>query len=248
MKIRNSMIAIASLLSLAACAAQPVQPAPAATPAAEIPTSVRWQLISAEKRALFAMIFRAAGDRVLELAAGRERGSWAVIADADETLLDNSEYLLMLARTATEYSEDNWRAWLQKRRSIAVPGSQQFVDRVLAAGGAVVVVANRDEALCDDTRANLLSEKLRVTAVLCASRDPATGKTVADKNPRFQAVQNGTAVVGLPALSVLAWLGDSILDFPGRTQKNAEPLTEFGDRLFLLPNPMYGSWEWIPIP
>ena len=84
--------------------------------------------------------------------------------------------------------------------------------------------------------------------MLCAPQDPATGNMLRDKNPRVEAVQNGTAVAGLPALQVLAWVGDDIKDFPGRSQKNSEPLAEFSDRFFILPNPMYGSWESNPVP
>jgi 5'-nucleotidase (lipoprotein e(P4) family) len=238
---------ITIVLTVTACAAKPAQlKAPPA--AVAIPTGLHWYLTAAERRLVYEQIYRIAGDRVLQLAAGRAPGTWAVIADADETLLDNVEYQLMLAHSGQKYSEATWQPWARQRHSVAVPGSRAFVERVLAAGGLVIVVTNRAEAICDDTRANLRSENLRVAAVLCAPQDPLTGKMLADKNPRFQAVQNGSAVAGLLALNVLAWIGDNIKDFPGRSQTNAEPLAEFGDHLFVLPNPMYGSWESNPVP
>ena len=247
MRPRLPTLLITLLLTLTACA---TQPAPLTTPpaAATIPTGLHWYLTAAEKPALYEQIYRMAGDRVQQLAAGRAAGSWAVIADADETLLDNAEYQLMLARSGQKYSEASWQPWARLRHSVATPGSRGFVERVLAAGGLIVVVTNRAEAICEDTRANLRSENLRIAAVLCAPQDPATGKMLQDKNPRFEAVQNGTAVAGLPALQVLAWVGDNIKDFPGRSQRNSEPLAEFGDRFFILPNPMYGSWEPNPVP
>ena len=70
-----------------------------------------------------------------------------------------------------------------------------------------------------------------------------------DKNPRFQRVQQGTAAPGVPALTVVAWVGDNILDFPALTQSardDAAALANFGVRWFVLPNPMYGSWERLP--
>jgi 5'-nucleotidase (lipoprotein e(P4) family) len=247
MKPRLPCLLIVTLMTVTACA---TRPAPVAAPAARaaIPSGLHWYLTAAEKPALYEQIYRFAGDRILQLVAGRERGSWAVIADADETLLDNAEYNLMLARSGQKYSEPTWQAWVRLRHSIALPGSRAFIDRVLAAGGQVVVVTNRAEAICEDTRANLRSENLRVTAVLCAPQDPATGKLLSDKNPRFEAVQNGTAAAGLPALQVLAWVGDNIKDFPGRSQTNSAPLAEFGEHLFMLPNPVYGSWESNPVP
>ncbi len=43
----------------------------------------------------------------------------------------------------------------------------------------------------------------------------------------------------------MAFLGDNIFDFPGMSQasKDEASLSAFGERFFLLPNPMYGSWE-----
>ena len=51
----------------------------------------------------------------------------------------------------------------------------------------------------------------------------------------------------MPALQVLAFVGDNIQDFPVLTQDvRTQPesaFAGFGETLFLLPNPMYGSWE-----
>jgi predicted secreted acid phosphatase len=50
---------------------------------------------------------------------------------------------------------------------------------------------------------------------------------------------------------VVAWVGDNILDFPGMTQAargDPRALAEFGKRYFILPNPMYGSWQQIREP
>jgi predicted secreted acid phosphatase len=48
------------------------------------------------------------------------------------------------------------------------------------------------------------------------------------------------------------WVGDNIQDFPRlrqdvRTQGDSV-FAEFGDRFFVLPNPMYGSWERNALP
>ncbi len=247
MRPRLPCILVTLLLAITACA---TKPAPVAAPAyrAAIPSGLHWYLTAAEKSAVYEQVYKLAGDRIAQLAVNQARGSWAVIADADETLLDNVEYQLMLAHSGQTYSEATWQPWVRLRHSVATPGSRAFVERVLAAGGLVVVVTNRAEAICEDTRANLRSENLRVAAVLCAPQDPATGKLLQDKNPRFAALQNGTAVAGLPALHVLAWVGDNIKDFPGRSQTNSMPLADFGEHLFILPNPMYGSWEANPVP
>jgi predicted secreted acid phosphatase len=70
---------------------------------------------------------------------------------------------------------------------------------------------------------------------------------VGDKNPRFAAVEKGTAAPGLLAIEVVAFVGDNIQDFPGMTQASRSggeaAFADFGGRFFVLPNPMYGSWE-----
>lgn len=250
MKYRAVLLLIASTLVSAGCATRAVHSSPSrpSEQPAVIPSGLQWYLTSAEKRAVYEQIYRDATDRILQNAANRKAGSWAVIADADETLLDNAEYQLWLARTGERYSEASWQPWVRKRHAVALPGSRQFTDRIVAAGGRIVVVTNRQQPICDDTMANLAAERLTVAAVLCAQIDPATGKAVNDKNPRFAAVQNGTAAADLPALEVVGWLGDNIADFPDRSQQNAGPMDDFGRRYFVFPNPMYGSWEKLAIP
>ena len=107
-------------------------------------------------------------------------------------------------------------------------------------GGRVVIVTNRDDVQCGPTQANLERLGLAPDLVLC--RPPRES----DKNPRFQRVQQGTASPDVPPLTVVAWIGDNIQDFPGLTQEaRANPATfsAFGHRYFVIPNPMYGSWE-----
>ena len=205
---------------------------------------MRWTRTSAEHRALFLQVYRSAAERLRELAQGMPPGGWAVIMDADETVLDNSEYQLALARTGTRFSDSTWNAWVRRSAAPALPGATAFVDEVRRLGGRVVIVTNRDEPVCAETRANLIAVGIAAAAVLCHGEGPS------DKNPRFQAVARGTAAPGLPPLRVLMWVGDNIRDFPGLTQAArtapAEALAEFGRAWFMLPNPMYGSWESNP--
>ena len=107
-------------------------------------------------------------------------------------------------------------------------------------GGHVVIVTNRDDVRCEPTRANLDRLGLEPDLVLCKPPEES------DKNLRFERVQRGTASPELPALTVVAWIGDNIQDFPGLTQGvRGDPtaFSPFGHYYFVIPNPMYGSWE-----
>ncbi len=228
-------------LALATCG-RPAGPASSA-PALRDPSAVHWARTAAEHTAVFEQTYLWIGDRVATSAQGRARGTWAVILDADETVLDNSEYQLRRARLGLGYSPESWNEWVREEAAPALPGAVAFLRRVQELGGRVAIVTNRDEAVCEATRRNLLASGLQVDVVLC--RQDEGGK----KN-RFRAVANGQTPVRLPPLDVVAWVGDNIEDFPGGSQhlRGADPLdlADFGVRFFLLPNAMYGSWERNP--
>jgi len=222
----------------------PTTPAPAATAATagRIPEAVRWSSDSAEHRALFLEVYRAATAHVEREAAGRAPGSWAVILDADETTIDNSVYQIERARAGRPFDAASWRAWCARREAVPLPGAAAFLARVRALGGKIAIVTNRTADECPDTEAVFRAHGLAYDAMLCR---PAAGPS--DKNPRFEAVARGTTSAGLPPLDVVAFVGDNILDFPGQSQeirkRGDDAFAPFGVRFFLLPNPMYGSWE-----
>src|SRR5512141_2447253 len=97
-------LAIVLLLAAPACrsaapAAAPATPAPprAAAPATT-PEAIRWARTSAEHRASFLQVYATATARVEAEAATHAPGTWGVVLDADETVIDNSTYQLEQAR------------------------------------------------------------------------------------------------------------------------------------------------------
>ena len=213
----------------------------AKTAAPRVHPEIHWTRNSAEHKAIFLETYRQAGEQLRTLSRGKPAGRWGVILDADETVLDNSTYQKRRADLDSLYSEASWNAWIAERGATALPGAVDFTRLVRELGGKVVIVTNRDETGCNATRQNLLAVGLTTDLVLCKPAGPS------DKNPRFRAVQDGTASPSLPALQVLMWVGDNILDFPMLSQalqdSAATAFSDFGRRFFLLPNPMYGSWE-----
>jgi 5'-nucleotidase (lipoprotein e(P4) family) len=233
-------------LVLAACggAGHVDVPAPSAG-VREVPLSIRWVRRSAEHRAAFLQAYRLAGERVRAAAASRGSTPWGVILDADETILDNSDYQLSRAELGLGYTQESWTAWVRRQAADTLPGAAGFIRAVHELGGRVVVVTNRWDYECGDTRANLDSLGVAVDLVLCRPSSAAS-----DKNPRFRSVQDGTAAASLPALDVVLWVGDNIQDFPGLSQDSGSgagtALADFGTRFIVLPDPMYGSWERNP--
>ena len=247
--------ALLLLLAAAACRsaaplppqAAPAPPAPAAVaqpaPAPfRVPEAIRWTRDSAEQRALFLQVYRSATAHVEREAAGRAPGTWAVVLDADETVIDNSLYQLEMAKAGKRFDAATWRTWTARREATPLPGAAAFLSRVRELGGRIAIVTNRTAAECPDTEAVFRAHGLAYDAMLCK---PDAGPS--DKDPRFEAVARGTTPAGLPPLDVVAFLGDNVRDFPGQSQairaQGDEAFASFGVRYFVLPNPMYGSWE-----
>jgi 5'-nucleotidase (lipoprotein e(P4) family) len=208
-----------------------------ATPAASDRLEIRWVQSSAEYEASVRQVYRLALAHVERAAAGRAAGTWAVILDADETVISNLTY--QIEQAGRPHEEAAWQAWAKRREATALPGAAAFLARVRALGGKIAIVTNRRAPVCDDTKAVFEARGLVYDLMLCRTD---TG----DKNPRFEAVQSGLLPSTLPPLAVLAFVGDNITDFPKLSQAirgtGDEPFSEFGSRFFVLPNPMYGSW------
>jgi len=175
-------------------------------------------------------------------AARRAAGGWAVVLDADETVIDNSLYQLERERAGLPFDAPSWHEWTKRREALPQPGAKAFLERVRALGGRIAIVTNRTVSECPDTEAVFKAHGLVYDAMLCK---PDGGSS--DKNPRFEAVARGTTGAGLPPLEVVAFVGDNIQDFPGLSQalrnETDSAFSAFGARYFALPNPMYGSWE-----
>jgi 5'-nucleotidase (lipoprotein e(P4) family) len=217
-------------------------PAPATTPAQ--PTAIRWARSSAEHEAALLQAFGLATRLVEQQAASRAPGTWAVISDADETLIDNSEYMKERAALGQPFTRPTWKAWCARRAATPLAGALEFAARVRALGGRLAIVTNRTGDECPDTDANLRSIGLPFDALLCR-----VSLTDLGKESRFSAVQAGTAAPGLPPLEVVLYVGDNVFDFPGLRQEHRESkqkLAAFGSRFVIIPNPMYGSWERLP--
>ncbi len=249
--MRRSLLLAALLVSGCATAvAPPPTPAPAATPsaapaaAARLPNDVHWARNSAEHRAAFLQIYALATRRLEEIAPGLEAGTWAVELDADETVIDNSPYQKERAAIGQGFSKESWSAWVERRAAVPLPGAVGFLSRVHELGGKIAIVTNRDEEECPATQDNFQAQKIPFDIMLCK---PAS---TSEKEPRFQAVENGTAAPPLPPLRIVLYVGDNIRDFPDLDQDlrsgDDQAFEDFGARFFILPNPMYGSWERNP--
>jgi 5'-nucleotidase (lipoprotein e(P4) family) len=202
-------------------------------PVAPIGLDLRWYQRAAERRALSLQSYAAATAKVTARVASGVPASWGVIMDIDETTLNNSAYQRARAELGTGYSPASWTEWVNKQAATPIDGALAFTKKVKQLGGKVVFVTNRVAATeCAPTEANLAASGFAYDAIHCK-------QGASDKNARFALVKQ--------SMEVVAFVGDNILDFPALSQDvRTQPDTafaEFGEKFFLIPNPMYGSFE-----
>jgi acid phosphatase len=187
----------------------------------------------------------------------------AVVMDIDETVLDNGapQARMLLNGTCPGEFDAIWDAWIAERAAPAVPGAVAFIraarelkdpqDRQLR----VFLITNREcgaragvVSACpqqDDTLANLRALGLDAATLdddlMLKSERP---EWVSEKLPRRKQVAQEYRIV----LNV----GDDLADFIPEVRRQSLAEREqarcrhhdwWGTRWFVIPNPMYGSWQ-----
>jgi 5'-nucleotidase (lipoprotein e(P4) family) len=126
-------------------------PAVATAKPATLPDNIRWMQNSAEYVAIATQTYRLATARVEADARGRAAGTWGVIVDADDTVINNIAYQAGLFRDGVTHTPERFTAFVRQYSSTAVPGAGAFLARVRALGGRIGIVTNRLQIECDDT-------------------------------------------------------------------------------------------------
>lgn len=220
-----------------------------------------WYQRSLERDLVYAEVYRSAG-RLLDAALADER--WdalpradrttpvaglpaAIIVDVDETVLDNSAHQARMIRDRTEFGDDSWNAWVEQRAAPALAGAVEFLNAAADNGVTVFYVSNREAEQSDATVANLRAAgfPIRSAAQFLGKGTPVDGceGKASDKGCRRQLVGSGHRV--------LMQFGDQVGDFvdiaantpQGRRSAMAPYAGWIGERWWVLPNPVYGSWE-----
>lgn len=221
--------------------------------------SVKWQTQSAEYKFLTARAYQQAERTLASLEL--PTSSWVVVMDIDETILDNSAYQVNLDHTGGSFTPASWDAWVASEKATMVPGAKSFMHRVLALGGKLALVTNRNRQLDNHTWNNLIANGINVSmdnACLMGrvSEDKAAineDDIKNDKDLRRAQVTNGTASCfnhqqgnrhnTFGKHQIIMQVGDNIEDFSLVTQEHADSSVLINNpRLILLPNAMYGSW------
>ncbi len=174
----------------------------------------------------------------------------AIIVDVDETVLDNSGHQGRMIRAREGFTRDSWRKWVSEAAAPAVPGAADYLHAAADRGITVFYVTNRHHVLEDDTRRNLLAAGFPVASEedVVLTREE-TEEWTRDKSSRREFIGQHHRVLQV--------VGDDLADFvplpKGADDEQRLYLAtvnaqRWGTYWFMIPNPMYGSWEQALMP
>lgn len=220
--------------------------------------AILWMQTSTEFDSLCRMIYKSAGEAVDKALAD---ASWtasleqtqtggfaalppAVILDLDETVMDNTPCEALMARLGIRFDPKIWDQWVAVGAAAAMPGATEFLKGLEEKQVAIYYISNRDVIWEKVTIENLIHLGIPVDKdggnILLRNEQPGWDS---DKSSRRLEVAKTHRII----LLVGDDLGDffsGVRDLPKKRLELARSHADmWGSRWFVLPNPLYGSWE-----
>jgi 5'-nucleotidase (lipoprotein e(P4) family) len=227
--------------------------------------AVLWVQTSAEYKASAVQTYRAASKALLEglkdphwTAATEQDADFeslppAVILDLDETVLDSSVFQSRLVVQGQDYSESLWKNWVDERGARLVPGAMEFLQFAHTHGVAPLYITNR---VCDPK--NDLDPTVQTLRNLRLPLEPVADRLFCAMPGETEKTRRREICAA--KFRILLLFGDQLGDFiqlapvnstgdhtslslDDRNKLYVTYESLWGERWFLLSNPMYGSWE-----
>lgn len=236
--MRWSVVTCAAMVLVASTAG-------AQSPAARSGLEIKWVRDSEEYATVTRQIYRVALRQVTQAREVVPRGRpWAVVLDVAQTALDDAVYQLERVAYGVPHDTFAYASYRAREEADAVPGVVEFIAGVRRIGGRVAWITNDAASTRDHVRANLDKLGLWNDADRLCMPSPDRAYTKGVRREEARAGSGACAWAGEP-MNVLAFVGDQLGDFPaaGEGDPDAGNDAAFGARYFLLPDPMYGSWE-----
>jgi 5'-nucleotidase (lipoprotein e(P4) family) len=240
--MKNALIAT---LLFSACATRPIPTSTPCNPGLALVNAALWAQSSAEYRASTMQTYANARKALdAALATGGDQPP-AIVLDLDETAIQNSAFEARMIRQGKTYDVDAWSRWVSESAATPIAGAAEFLSYARSRGVTPFYVTNRKAEEEAATRRNLetLGYPLdpSVDTVLTKGERPEWSSS--DKSPRRDYVAS--------QYRLLLLLGDDLNDFvnaQGMDEQQRLDLMrqnggKWGTSWFILPNPIYGSWE-----
>ncbi len=225
-----------------------------------------WMQTSGEYTACCLQTYRIAGDQVernLKNLQAREIGlpaeqrgkPPAVIMDVDETTVDNGAYQTYLYDNGIDFTVESFTKFVTEQRALIrlVPGVKDFIARMDALGVTVICITDRTEESRKATIETLARGGINTNGM----EDPEGVRLIMGHGEHDKVSRRAKA---LAKYQVIGLVGDQLGDFSDEfTPKGANLSVQqsidmrrdavyaargkFGVEWFLLPQPIYGSWQ-----
>ena len=241
--MKRALLVLLACSSLACATATTPAPLPC-NPGHSILNATLWIQSSAEYEAAALQTY-ASARRSLDAALAQSSGGLppAVILDLDETVLDNTPFETRMIRQGKAYDSAAWKQWTSEGIAPAVPGAVEFLRYAQSRGVRAFYITNRDEDEEAGTLRNLQSLGVPLDASVDTLLLQGERGWTSDKTARRDHVA--------ASHRVLLLVGDDLNDFANAREKThaqreeliADNAHEWGTRWFIVPNPIYGSWE-----
>lgn len=227
---------------------------------------VLWMQKALEYRITTEMLYRMATEKLpqainqLETAALEQQAvnnyqslPPAIILDLDETVLDNAAFNGWQVATGTPYDGKHWNQWLAEAAAEAIPGALAFTKEAVRQGVTLFYVTNRACITAEDCPAKRQTMTNMAQLGFPRAEDPSAFLLKQEQPEWFDDKSSRRLFIARTHRIVMV-IGDDLQDFLPSTKVNQyresstdAPLEQwaklFGHRWFLLPNPVYGSWE-----
>ena len=204
--------------------------------------SVLWFQRAGEAKGLYYQgynIGRMRMDQFMSKKKGRNNLKPAIVLDIDETILDNSPHQAWYVMAGRRIPF-NWNEWFKRSEAKPLPGAIEFLQYANSLGVEIYYISNRYQSQKDATIKNLQSvgaPQADSNHVLLLQPDEIGKETRRSQVARTH--------------EVVLLFGDNLGDFRGfdrlsvleRNKAVDKYREEFGKKLILFPNPMYGDWE-----
>ncbi len=235
-------------------------------------TSIQWVQKSAEYAALTRQVFNNGLDRIEHIKGdcpGKNQSGipCAIVMDIDETVIDNSKFSVYRMINDLQFSPNLWQSWEKygATQATLVPGAEDFIKKVESFGITVVYISNRSEKERAATITTLKLLKLNTKGIGETEKDKyprlllkkeELNKDKPKKEASIKMKRRQKVIENYR--KVLAYFGDNLGDFDEAfdLNKNKDNLTiesrkklvdkfkeKWGTEWFVLPNPIYGTWD-----
>ncbi|WP_375295541.1 5'-nucleotidase, lipoprotein e(P4) family [Paenibacillus doosanensis] len=201
--------------------------------------AVLWYQSAAEAKALYYQGYNIGKWKLDAALAQGTAKKPAIVLDLDETVLDNSPFDAVEIASGKGHPY-KWDEWVNKAEAKAVPGAVEFLNYADGKGVDIYYISDRSAAQTEATVKNLqaIQAPQAVSGHVLLKQPEEKGKEA-----RFNQVSETHEIV--------LFFGDNLKDFYGfvgnseqdRDRRADEVRQQFGDKLIVFPNPMYGDWE-----